>query len=167
MTDEPSAPGVTLPSYQPARLWLPSGGTWTVPSLFLPSRMTGAFTPSTGISIPTGVDGGSPGATAEGSTGKGTAVPTVAGISCALAGGRLTLAVIARCTTKPPMASMIRPATMIVLPLIPCGASSQPRYLPYAMRLRHSRSGSAQPSLVPDDGAAARPPGQVRRRRAR
>ena len=27
MTDEPRWPGVTLRSYQPARSWLPSGGT--------------------------------------------------------------------------------------------------------------------------------------------
>jgi hypothetical protein len=49
--DDPVWPGVTLPSYQPARLWLLSGGTWMLPLLASPSRMTGASTSIAGISI--------------------------------------------------------------------------------------------------------------------
>src|ERR1039458_5538804 len=80
MTEEPSWPGVTLRSYQPARLWLASGGTWTVPSALRPSGVTGADTCRTGISIRTGADEAI-GAAVGTVTGWGTDVPTTAGSS--------------------------------------------------------------------------------------
>src|SRR3984893_12012271 len=82
MTDEPSWPGVTLPSYQPARLWLASGGTCTPPPVSRPSRMIGADTRSAGISIRTGTDPAS-GAAVGRPTGPGTCVPTPAGMAVA------------------------------------------------------------------------------------
>src|ERR1700733_1662874 len=102
MTDVPFAPGVTDRSYQPARLWLSSGGTWTVPSGLRPRRVTGASTPIAGISIVIGVDAGSGAATLAGLGAKGTLVPTAAGMSCAAAGGSVDPALSACTTMKAP-----------------------------------------------------------------
>src|ERR1700760_698263 len=85
MTAVPRWPGVTLPWYQPARLWLSSGGTCTLPSSVRPSVVIGADTPTAGISILVGwaaVSGAAVGAEA----GTGTAVPTLAGMTSAPAG---------------------------------------------------------------------------------
>ena len=78
----PFCPGVTLPSYQPARLWFRSGGTSTAPLAARPSRITGAATLSLGISIRTGREKAS-GAAIGPAPGVGTAVPTEAGIRSA------------------------------------------------------------------------------------
>src|ERR1022692_2516987 len=56
MTAAPRWPGAGPYSYQPVRLWMASGGTWTVPSAFLPTFMTGALTPMSGIRTLTGTD---------------------------------------------------------------------------------------------------------------
>src|ERR1017187_4614775 len=56
MTAAPGWPGAGPYSYQPVRLWMASGGTWTVPSAFLPTFMTGALTPMSGIRTLTGTD---------------------------------------------------------------------------------------------------------------
>ena len=101
-----------------------------VPSLLRPSRMTGASTATAGISISTGVDGGSGGATFDGSTGKGTAVLTVAGICCALAGGSLTPPANAWITTTAPTASMMRPTAKIGPEPMPWDVWPGPPYLP-------------------------------------
>src|SRR5208282_3146116 len=77
MIDVPSWPGVTLRSYQPARLWLASGGTWIEPSATRPSRMTAASTRSDGMMIRTGADALS--AAAVSAAVRGGVVRTVAG----------------------------------------------------------------------------------------
>src|ERR1700685_3994674 len=56
MTAAPRWPGVGPYSYQPVRLWMPSGGTWTLPSAFLPTFSTGALTPISGMRTLTGTD---------------------------------------------------------------------------------------------------------------
>jgi hypothetical protein len=47
---------VTLYLYQPARLWLFSGGVWTVRSALRPTSVTEAFTPMAGMTTRTGTD---------------------------------------------------------------------------------------------------------------
>src|SRR5579859_7885962 len=110
MTDVPFAPGVTDRSYQPARLWLPSGGTWTVPSALRSRSVTGASTLTAGITIVIGADAGSGAAMAAALGAKGTLVLTVAGISWAAAGGSGDPVLSACATTNAPMATMTRPA---------------------------------------------------------
>src|SRR5882724_2555323 len=100
MTDVPFAPGVTDRSYQPARLWSFSGGTWMVPSVFRSRCVTGAFTPIAGITIVIGVDVRSGAATLAGLGANGTFVPTVTGISCAAAGGNFDPVLSAWATMK-------------------------------------------------------------------
>src|SRR5690348_2699992 len=124
MTDVPFAPGMTDRSYQPARLWSSSGGTWTVP-LELRSRcVTGAFTLIAGITIVMGVDAGSGAATLFGLGAKGTFVLTVAGISCAAAGGSCDPVLSACATTKAPTAIKTQPTMRIVRIWMPWGGSS-------------------------------------------
>src|SRR5450755_4328126 len=82
MTAAPRWPGAGPYSYQPVRLWMASGGTWTVPSAFLPTFMTGALTPMPGIRTLTGTDRAS--AVAWGSwLSLGGAVVTDAGVTVA------------------------------------------------------------------------------------
>ena len=57
-------PGRDGPVVPAARLWLPSGGTWTVPPALRSRHATGAVTPSEGITIVTGAATGSGAATA-------------------------------------------------------------------------------------------------------
>src|ERR1700748_2043064 len=121
MTDVPFAPGVTDRSYQPARLWLLSGGTWTVPSVLRSRRVTGASTLIAGITIVIGVDVDSGAATLAGLGAKGTLVPTVDGMSWAAAGGSFDPALSACATTKAPAATMTRPTMRIVLRWMPWG----------------------------------------------
>src|SRR5215471_12372216 len=134
-----------LPSYQPARLWSSSGGTWTVRSLLRPSRMTGALTATAGISISTGGDGGSGGATFDGSTGKGTAVLTMAGICCAPGGGSLTPPTSACTTTMAPTASSMRP--MAKIGPEPTPSAAVPALIP-AIRHRVTHLGGSAGSLT-------------------
>src|SRR5229473_2366228 len=56
MTAGPRWPGAGPCSYQPVRLWSPSGGTWTVPSAFSPTLITGALTSMSGMLMLTGAD---------------------------------------------------------------------------------------------------------------
>jgi hypothetical protein len=56
MTAGPRWPGVGPYRYQPVRLCSSSGGTWTVPSAFLPTSITGASTPMTGMRMLTGTE---------------------------------------------------------------------------------------------------------------
>ena len=74
MTDDPSCPGATLRSYQAARLWLSSGGTWTVPSAFWPTWADRRPDPDRGDLDPVGVDGASAAATVTGSGPRGDVV---------------------------------------------------------------------------------------------
>src|SRR5579859_1620097 len=113
MTDDPSRPGATLRLYQAARLWLSSGGTWTVPSAFWPTWVIGARTPIAGISISVGTDGASAAATLTGSGPSGDVVFTVAGTCWAAAGGSLTGPVSACATTMTPTTSRTRPTARI------------------------------------------------------
>src|SRR5580692_8949886 len=113
MTDDPSCPGVTLLSYQAARLWLSSGGTCTVPSPFWPTSMIGASTPIAGISILVGVDGAIAAATVFGSGAWGEVVFTVTGICWAADGGSWAGPVSACTTTRTPTTTRISPTTRI------------------------------------------------------
>src|SRR6185437_3020566 len=121
MTDVPVAPGVTERSYQPARLWLSSGGTWTVPLELRPRLVTGASTLIAGITIVIGADVRSGAATLAGLGAKGTVVPTVDGMSWAAAGGSCGPALSACATTKAPTATMTRPTMRIVRIWMPWG----------------------------------------------
>src|SRR5579875_2913767 len=82
MTAAPGWPGAGPYLYQPVRSWSPSGGTWTVPSAFLPTSMTGALTPMAGMRMRTGTDRTSA-CTCGSRAGAGTAVVTDAGMPVA------------------------------------------------------------------------------------
>src|SRR3984957_20714141 len=92
ITAGPCWPGDGPYLYHPARFRFASGGTASVPSLFSPSSMTGAFTPMAGIMMRTGTDL-APNAVAAPPSARlvlladGGAVPTEDGMGLTPAGG--------------------------------------------------------------------------------
>src|SRR5579875_251412 len=155
MTAAPGWPGAGPYSYHPARLWSPSGGTWTVPSAFLPSLMTGALTPMAGIRMRTGTERAS--ACTCGSRGRaGTAVVTDAGTPVAPASGDRPWASANAATLAPP-AHATEAVTAAASAHRPGGLRRwRGRYTGQAARVRRQRRAASRPPTA--EASAALPP---------